>query len=178
MNETPDTKRLFFALWPGNKLRKQLKVNLHNVKRNCEGRPLVPANLHMTLAFVGNVEVEKIPGLEAMASKVVMQPFSFVLDYSGHFRRPQVLWLGTQLPPPELIQLSDNLVQGCRDCGYKMEDRPFKPHVTLMRKVKENCPFDVMPVEWQAKEFVLVESRSTPGGVKYDVLKRWACDEG
>jgi len=176
MSETVATKRLFFALWPGNAVRKQLKVNLHNAKQHCEGRALVPANLHMTLAFVGNVPVDKITELEDMADAVTMQPLSFVLDHSGYFKRPQVLWLGTHHPPQVLINLSDKLVQGCRDCGYKMEDRPFKPHVTLMRKVKHNCPVEVMPVEWSVNEFVLVESRSTPDGVQYDVLKRWTCE--
>ena len=173
MSEVVETKRLFFALWPGNTLRKQLKVNLHNAKQHCEGRALVPANLHMTLAFVGNVPANKIQELEGMADKVKMQPLSFMLDHSGYFKRPQVLWLGTHDVPQALTELSDTLVQGCRDCGYKMEDRPFRPHVTLMRKVKRHCPIDVMPVEWSAKEFVLVESCSTPGGVQYTVLKRW-----
>jgi len=176
MSDSAETRRLFFSLWPDDVLRKKLTVNSQNAIQHCEGRALVPANLHMTLAFVGNVAVDNIPELEVMADSVTMQPFSFELDHSGYFKRPQVLWLGTHQPPRSLIDLSDTLVQGCRDCGYKMEERPFKPHVTLMRKVKHNCPIDVTLVEWLANEFVLVESRSTPDGVKYDVLKRWQCE--
>ena len=55
-----------------------------------------------------------------------------------------------------------------------MDERPYRPHVTLARKVRaayEEVEFE--PISWDVREFGLVESTSTVEGVKYQVKLRW-----
>jgi 2'-5' RNA ligase len=50
--------------------------------------------------------------------------------------RPRVLWLGIDGDTDALINLQTEIDAGFQDYGFKKEDRPFKPHLTLAR-IKE-----------------------------------------
>ena len=55
-------------------------------------------------------------------------------------------------------------------CGYRPEPRPFRAHVTLLRKVgRAPRPVEFEPFDWRAEAFHLVESVPEEGGVRYEV---------
>jgi 2'-5' RNA ligase len=73
-----------------------------------------------------------------------------------------------------LLEFAQQLNHGMRDCGIKVDKRPFAPHLTLMRKVNK-APQDMefKAFHWLVSQFVLVESNTLPEGVQYTVLKNW-----
>ncbi|MGE5472589.1 MAG: 2'-5' RNA ligase family protein, partial [Bacteroidota bacterium] len=72
-----------------------------------------------------------------------------------------------------LMALAEALQARLRDAGFALEDRPYAPHVTLLRKAEQESPVPLARIiSWQAKELVLAESL-TGSATRYVPLKRW-----
>ena len=171
MNEADSgTRRLFFALWPNPEVRRQLAKVSHSRTRH----PVADANLHMTLLFLGGRTARELDCFCEAAGNLQGEAFELQLDYLGAWARPRIQWLGTSCIPPALQQLVDTLQQGLALCGIDAGKRRFVPHVTLSRKEKNpRVKAGLEAVHWQARDFVLAESVSAQGGVRYDILQRW-----
>lgn len=131
--------------------------------------------LHMTLAFLGEVDEARLGAAQAVASGLPpVAPFDFAIDRLGCWRHNHIVWAGCEAPPA-LDALAAGLAGGLRAAGFRLDDRPFAPHVTLLRDAlcPEALPALDPPVAWAAREFVLVESRLSPKGADYAVLARY-----
>ena len=96
-----------------------------------------PANIHMTLAFLGDTEEKRVMVLSSMLKErcTGFGEFDFNLTGTGvfkSFRDPRVLWAGIQ-SAERLIQLNNIIAEGLKLNGFKIEERQFKPHLTLGR---------------------------------------------
>ncbi len=167
-----ERQRLFFALWPSGRMRESL-TPLLKFKHECGGRPHPPGNLHITLNFLGMVDTDTRDCLEQAAGDIIIPPFELTLDRFGYWPRPRVMWLGCNETPPAMIDLVNGLNRVMEQCGLQPDSRPYHPHLTLLRKARQAPGQSAPELLWLAKEFVLVESASTPGGVEYRVLRRW-----
>jgi 2'-5' RNA ligase len=167
-----DRQRLFFALWPGGKMRDAL-TPLLKLKHECGGRAHPPGNLHITLNFLGGVNADIRDCLEQAAGEIVIPPFELTLDRFGYWSRPRVVWLGSSETPEPLRELVKELNRVVEQCGLEPEQRPYQPHLTLLRKAKQPPSEAAAEFQWSVKDFVLAESVSTPGGVEYRLLRRW-----
>lgn len=170
----PTSKRLFFALWPDAGAARQLHETGRELQEVCGGRLMSRETLHVTLAFLGQVPVERLPELEAIAAAMRADAFDLHLDRLGYWSHNHVLWAGCLEPPTPLMALAEGLQTRLREAGFALEDRTFAPHVTLLRKAPNESPVPLARViSWQAGEILLVESM--PGGAtRYDPLNRWA----
>jgi 2'-5' RNA ligase len=58
--------------------------------------------------------------------------------------------------------------------GFMLQDRAFRPHVTLARKVKaaRRGVLDP-PLAWPADRFALVRSITGPAGSRYEPVHWW-----
>lgn len=167
-------QRLFFALWPDHNLRQQLCLQGDSLLRGAQGRRVSEDNFHITLVFLGSVGGALRRCLEASAEEVACPPFELILDYAGHWPRSRALWLAPSMGLAPLIRLADQLQSGARACGLSLDDRPYRPHLTLMRKTSrapENMSIE--PLRWFVSRFVLVRSVSVPEGVRYEVINEW-----
>ncbi len=163
-------RRLFFALWPDDRVRRQIASLAREV---CE-RPVPAANLHMTLLFLGMQDEAALDCFRQTAGQVQSAPFDLTLDLCGGFARKRIQWLGASVLPAALDALVRELTLAMAGCGFEAEKRPFVPHITLSRKAKKPLEGPVPePIVWHVSEFVLAESVSSPGGVRYPVLERW-----
>lgn len=168
-----ERQRLFFALWPDVQLRKAL-TPLRKLTAQCGGRAHQSDNLHLTLNFLGMVDADTRQCLELAAGEILVPPIELTLNHFGYWPRPKVVWMGCDDTPAPLLQLVKELNRVIADCGMQPETRPYRPHLTLLRKARRG-PTEAAPeLIWQANDFVLAESVSTPDGVKYRVLRRWA----
>jgi 2'-5' RNA ligase len=168
-----ESLRLFFALWPDDEVRKQLGKIQREAKLQHRGRAVQLDNLHITLAFIGHVPTADLPCLEKMAERIRFTPFTLQLDHLGWFSRARVLWLGAHEVPDALQDLATKVNEGVAACGFDIDERPFKAHLTLMRKVSHLRDFEIKPVAWSIDSFCLVQSHTYPEGVQYEVIKRW-----
>jgi len=167
------SQRLFFALWPDDETRAALATLIHtHIRRN--GHAVAAANLHITLAFLGNQSPEQRACLEVAASAVSAPPFELSIDRLGHWARPRIFWAGPSDVPDALKMLVAELNQTLAACGYQPEQRHFQPHITLARKALRPPEHIQIPaIVWPAQEFCLVESVSGARGVEYRVMGRW-----
>jgi 2'-5' RNA ligase len=167
-----ERQRLFFALWPDEPLREAI-TPLLQLKRECGGRAHPPANIHITLNFLGGVEAATRDCLEQAAAGITLSPFELTLDRFGYWPRPRVMWLGCNDTPPPLGELVEALNRVVEQCGLQPEQRPYHPHLTLLRKAHQAPTVSPPELHWQINDFVLAQSLSTPAGVEYRVLRRW-----
>ena len=175
MERVEGQQRLFFALWPDNGLRQAIASlqGLRNVKDF--GRRIPLDNIHITLAFLGNVDKARKECIAHEAGSMHGRSFKLVLDRLGYWSRPQILWLGPSHIPHELESLSEMMNARLLKCGMTSEERPYKPHLTLARNVKKPPPrIKIEPVTWDVKRYSLMESLPVlTRGVNYQELACW-----
>ncbi|MDT8453243.1 MAG: RNA 2',3'-cyclic phosphodiesterase [Gammaproteobacteria bacterium] len=179
--QTVEHKRIFLALWPDEATRAQLYAHQQKIKCDpalhaalLQSRAVKPDNLHMTLHFIGSVSSEVLQNLNSALDLVHANAFDMEVDTTGYFPRPRVLWLGvSQMPPalPALVQQTAACVQQCVE-AYELQS--FQAHITLFRKVRNPGELVQLPaIHWPVNSFALVESKTLPEGVQYEVLRSW-----
>jgi 2'-5' RNA ligase len=165
-------KRLFFALNPGDHVRARIAGIQQTL--GVEGRAVPPANFHITLAFLGMQEASVIPRVCEVASGLVFEPCELTLDQVGRFKRARVLWLGASAVPRCLAAFQQGLVDALLAAGIGYDRKPWKPHLTLYRKMRTYPPImDSVEVRWRLNGFSLVESVSVNRGVVYHDIESW-----
>ena len=166
-------KRIFFALWPDDRQRDRLRDVISPLAKLVEGQHVYRGNWHVTTAFIGEFPESRLQELQARAAQIAVEPFRLRFDRVEFWPRPKVASLVAATVPPELQQLVDAQNSLLADLGVKVEDRTYRPHMTLVRRAR---PFETQRlahpavVEWSS--FELVESVSRPGGVTYRPLKQ------
>lgn len=106
-------------------------------------------NLHITLKFLGDTEVEKITVLKDKIDQVCATTRSFELRYEkmGVFpgwANPRILWLGFERSA-QLHTLAEKIETACNEMGFEAEKRPFSPHLTIGR-FKQDFPLHKMAI--------------------------------
>src|SRR3990172_3600247 len=167
-------QRLFFALWPDARTRKALSTALDRLALPPSARRVIAANLHLTLVFLGSVPVERYRCLEQAAAQVQGRRFTLRLEQIGHWPQPRILWLGPARIPPALTALVTALYSALAVCDVFTEARPYRPHITVARNVRQAEAVTIPPLTWRVAGFSLLESRPAPGGVRYHPLASWA----
>ena len=140
-----------------------------------------PANIHLTLAFLGNTEEELIKAVSIMLKKTCtgFGDFKFNLTGTGIFRNfndPKVIWIGIE-PDEKLLHLNNLIMTVLKDAGFRLEERPFRPHLTLGRikfikdvnalKSALEKYYDIPIQQVHVEEVILYESILKPTGPIY-----------
>jgi 2'-5' RNA ligase len=171
------SQRLFFALWPDDAPRAaiaQVVTGALEFDADAAGRPVPERNLHATLVFLGQVAADRFAEVIAAATSVSASSFELRLDRVQVWEEAGVLVLTARQPPLEFGTLVERLRKSLRNNGFTVDSRPAQLHVTLARKIIAVQPVPLeAPIEWTAREFVLVRSDTLPTGSEYTVLRRW-----
>lgn len=163
----PPSLRLFYALWPDPQVRARLAALLQGV----QGRLVPPENLHLTMAFLGQQPLERVPLLLELLAGVPPLALNLCFDRYGYFRRHGVLWVGMQHEPPGLFAAQQALTAALRAGDVHFDaGSPFRPHITLARDAKPPPAASIAPITWQASRIVLVSSEVREKRVYYRVL--------
>jgi 2'-5' RNA ligase len=168
--------RLFFALWPDATTRGALAATAGQLKKACGGRSPPAENLHLTLAFLGNVAANRMLALRLVADAVIAEPFELTLARAGYWRAQRLAWAAPLHGPPALTALHARLTDVLRLRGFHAERRAFKPHVTLLRDAAALSPSShdgIISLRWPVRDFVLACSEPVPQGVRYRVIGTW-----
>jgi len=172
-SQSPQSRRLFLALWPDETQRQQLAEYYPRLK-GCGGRKVALENLHITLAFFGSVDADTQSCLEQQLDVIDASPFTLEMDELGFWRRPQVVWLGAGETPSALTELVAGVKRAMLACALEPDSRPFQTHLTLMRRARRRPEdTDTPRMNWPVSDFVLVASETLPEGARYTVLRRW-----
>jgi RNA 2',3'-cyclic 3'-phosphodiesterase len=172
--QTSPRVRLFFAVWPEPPVQVQLAHQGRELQRLVGGKPTRQESIHLTLAFLGDVHLARVDDLLGVGTRAAFEPFAFALDTAGCWGHNGVAWVAPRVTPAPLLSLVASLASALLDRGFRVDERPYAAHVTVVRKAR--CrPIDVRltPVEWQVHDFVLVRSELDAGGSRYTIIGRW-----
>ncbi len=141
-----------------------------------------PALLHVTLAFLGEQPEERLSVLEELAREAtaISKPGVLRLGAAGHFggsRAPRVLYVDLDGDLAALNGLHANLALALHARGFAIEDRPYRPHITLARRREsahggppDGWPPAVERLMVPMTQLTLMHSRLGPRGPSYTPL--------
>jgi RNA 2',3'-cyclic 3'-phosphodiesterase len=170
---TGDSARVFFAAWPPPEVQRTLGDIAQRAQEECGGRAVPADNIHLTLVFIGDVSRSRLAELEALGATIAAPRFSLVVDRLEYWRHNRILWAGVGECPQALRTLVERLQEPVAAAGFRIERRPYVPHVTLRRDARGASANTSIRVDWPVTEFALVESAQRERGRAYEVLHRW-----
>ena len=161
--------RLFFAILLEDSVKNELCHMMEQLERHSvQGRFTRRENLHLTLAFLG--ETNRMEAAERAMRQAVFQPFFLELERLGRFRRDEgdILWAGVK-KNAALMGLQKELAAALMKEDFLLENRPYRPHLTLGRQVVwRDGPLPLMqPVKMLVSRFHLMKSERTDGTLTY-----------
>jgi 2'-5' RNA ligase len=144
------------------------------VQHASQGRCIRDDNIHLTLAFVGAVGERDLARLLEPPAGIFTCAFLLTLDHWGCWAGKGIGWAAPSHVPEGLRVLAANLESWLRDAGFELDNRPFLPHVTLVRNA-QCVPLreSIAAIEWRIADFALIESLPMRGGVSYVTLRSW-----
>ncbi|MCO1595455.1 RNA 2',3'-cyclic phosphodiesterase [Micromonospora sp. RHAY321] len=189
--------RLFVAVYPPIEAVTHLGVQVARLRVGAAAaagtnvRLADPAQLHLTLAFLGEVETARLVEVES-ALGLAAEWFRESRDASprlslgggGRFGRGRftVLWVDLRGDVEALHMLARLIRSRLRHARVPHDDKPFRPHLTVARPGDRVDPADVEADQatldayqgpsWPATELLLVRSHLGPQP-RYDRLAAW-----
>ena len=148
-------------------------------------RWVVPANLHITIWFLGEVREPRVEALTAALKEPLdVRPFTLRVGGAGAFPpsgAPRAIWLGIAAGREGLVAIHDRLRSRLVPLGFEPDGREYNPHLTVarvkdvrppgrtaMRRALREGTGDIG--ECEVAKATLFASRLTPRGSEYEVL--------
>ncbi len=135
--------RAFIAVVPPETVQADLGMAIDHLRQRDTGdavRWIAPNAMHITLAFLGQMEEESVPRLmTALVKRVGPTPaFDLTIESLGSFgarrrNNTQVIWAGLGAGLDSLRELGEGVAEAVRAAGLRMDSRIFQPHITLGR---------------------------------------------
>ena len=122
---------------------KPIREKFHSVARtlkvHAEKARIVEAeHMHLTLSFLGELDEGEVEKIKRIIKAIEAPSFDLAFTHVSHFtpqRGGRIAWVGPE-EKPALFNLHSQLRRSLEDFGFKVEERPFTPHVTLARGVR------------------------------------------
>jgi 2'-5' RNA ligase len=177
--------RLFIALWPPAQAVDELTLAAAGARALAPDLRWVPAQQwHLTLAFLGEVADQRRPELTRRLARAAARhpPLRLRFADAGRFG-DRVLLMKVAGDREPLRDLAASVTAAAGRAGLAVEDRPYRPHLTLARSSRGA---DLRPlvaalrsycgVDWTATHLQLVHSRpgSAPArATEYETVEAW-----
>lgn len=178
------TRRLFFALWPDQRMQSALTDATRNIVDASDGRPVPPQNYHLTLAFLGSVPESKMALLQPIAANTAATfrtlagvdsahpRIDITLDNVELWRRAEILCAVSREAVAHGAALARTLQQALIDGGFSPDvTHEWRVHVTLARNVRSRIrAAPITPLVWRFTGFALMQSQQSARGSEYRLL--------
>lgn len=147
------------------------------VRQNTErGRFKYVGNFHITLKFLGEIQKDDIREINQVLteSSSLCKSFSLGIDKLGFFKGRgsiHALWLGLGGELDSLIALQNSIEEGLADKGFKKDEKPYTPHITIAQdlilktdfgELEKAVDLSIIPSFW-VKEISLIKSEQIQG---------------
>ena len=129
----------FFAIELPGEIKKSLSNWIATLKDTYTYKSWVhPSDYHITLAFLGSASQSMLDDAVKILDKKISQysPFPLVITGLGTFgmeNSPRILFADVQ-KQPLLFEVQKEVWTTCTKIGFKLDTKPFKPHITLARR--------------------------------------------
>ncbi len=130
--------RLFLALLPDDKTKGKLYSVARRMKELArKGNFTATDNLHLTLVFLGEIEESALGKIIELVEETTFEPFVVKTRNLGFFShrgaKDVLVWHLER--SSELVALFNTVRLSCEKRGFTVEDREYRPHFTIARKV-------------------------------------------
>lgn len=159
--------RLFFAIPLPEPVKDTLCIAIQRLREaSLKGNFTRRDNLHLTLVFLGETSSERLGELSQVVKSATVPPFALGFRHLGHFQKKErdIWWVGVDASialQTVYRELYNSLVR----IGFKLEDRPYVPHLTLGREIVTVPGFDpeavsrtIPPLSMQVDRISLMQS--------------------
>jgi 2'-5' RNA ligase len=182
MQSPPGRLRLFFALVPPARQSTALADQVAPLVTRLGAQRVSPDNFHATLCFLGAVPEEKLDSLRSAAAGVRAAALTLQFEALEYWRKPGILCAtASETAATAAAQhLAERLTAATTAAGLTPDVKPFRPHLTLARKVQ---PASAAECEWpfalapplgvHCDSFVLMRSERGESGSVYTVVGDW-----
>jgi len=185
-----EKKRMFIAVNFPENLQETVEGFALNLQRKLDPdarsfKWVEPRNIHLTLQFLGDVDMGLLPKLAGGLPGAFSDIPSFHVQVAGcgafpSLLRPRIIWAGMRHGADGFRALHSATLRVTEDFGFVPETRPFKAHMTLarlrrskqtpdIREEIENTSHEVVG-ECQIERVVLMASELKPNGPIYSIL--------
>ncbi len=136
--------RTFLAIDLPSALHSAIGQNLRPVKRELPGLSWSKTeNLHVNLKFFGETTESQADQIRHAVESAISHISSFDLELKGFgvfpdHRSPRVLWIGLGGALDSLSKLAECINRAVVPLGFPLEDRPFRPHLTVARVKRDH----------------------------------------
>ncbi len=168
-----DGMRLFIGILIGDEARAALARAAAQMRRIAAGRYVRDDMYHVTLAFLGELEVGRIDDIKAAMDEASghARAVSLALSSADTFGRGEsaILYAGVR-GAEGLRDASDDLRRALAVRQLPFDPKPFKAHITLARRVnatRELLSVQIEPVRFPAKGLTLFHSCRVNGILRY-----------
>jgi 2'-5' RNA ligase len=141
-------------------------------------------NLHFTYYFIGDFPMNEIDNLKSSLAGITESYNSEIwfkgLDCFPNTRNPRVLQIPVMNPDGMVYKLYQQIENVCSFYGLTVEDKPYKPHITLQR-IKECNRQKIIDLIQEYKDFSfgqmsefkidLISSELTSKGPVYRIIQ-------
>ncbi|MCB1534533.1 MAG: RNA 2',3'-cyclic phosphodiesterase [Rhodoblastus sp.] len=167
-------------LFTGLEIPSDIATELSLLRGGLPGaRWIEPEDYHLTLRFIGDIQMERANDIAEALASIAAAPFSVKLERLAVFGsdKPRAL-IARTADSAALTALQLEHERLVRRLGAPAEKRKFTPHVTLARLRGVDAPTvggyiesrgDMRPLSFEAKRFVLYSSRESTGGGPYRI---------
>jgi 2'-5' RNA ligase len=167
-------RRLFFAYWPDTAARRVLLDATRAAVAAIDGQPVGATSLHVTVAFIGKVPGSRIPDLMRVGGRGDYPAAELRFDRLEYWPRAKIVTALPETIPEAGQRLVEMLWERLQPLGFEREARAWRPHVTIVRRMRRPPPRLAIPgVQWSCDRLALVESMSAPDGMHYTALAEW-----
>lgn len=162
--------RLFIAVDLSVEIKDQLEQYIIGIKKmGVAGNFSRRANLHITLAFIG--ETDRQSAIESALSRLSFSPFKYRLTEVGRFpgRNGDTLYIGID-SSGNMERLAEGIRKELLKEGFVLESRKFTAHLTLGREIRgyDKIKDSAIPsLEGEVKELSLMKSERINGVLRY-----------
>lgn len=131
--------RLFIAINFDKETRKKILAVQERLRSCGKGNFSREENLHLTLAFLGEVEQDRLEDIKSVMNEIPVPEMELEFSELGFFRTgrntdSQIWWLGIR-ENKTLSKLQELLLINLKGNGISVDDRRFKAHITLAREM-------------------------------------------
>ncbi|HEX3022272.1 MAG TPA: RNA 2',3'-cyclic phosphodiesterase [Lachnospiraceae bacterium] len=149
--------RLFIAINFTDHMKDDLDKMVNHLKKQSESGTFTrKENLHLTLAFLGEVSKEEVTTIVDVMKHSVIPSFPLTISEFGKFRiqRESLYWCGVKMTEP-LANLQSKLLYGLKNARFAPDDKPFKAHITLGRRCRMKDSFSENEFQNSLPEMVM-----------------------
>ena len=166
--------RLFFAVNFSEREKDVLEKNVAALKKMCvRGNFSYRDNLHITLAFLGEVDRSKLGELKDAMNAVAASPFDLCVSGAGNFG--DIVWLGVDDGGSAGLKMLASALRTKLDRrGFYYDKKPFSPHLTVCRgavfadgHAAKSLDGVTTPLTARVGSFELMESTRINGKLTY-----------